>query len=627
MRVNKYSLFFILAGFSVTLVSGYWFQKPSFIWFDFLQRFSAQETLPKHTALIKIDQRTLDVLSESSKIYFPFPRELYGTAIQKLEQVGVRGIVFDILYTEPSVYGHEDDLAFKEAIQNSSVPIFLPGKSSGGTIKDPIPELKSVVEGLGTVEMMPESDGIMRRGLLGKLSFSESIALHFKVPFSPPQEESFLSFFEMRSFPTISFYELLTLDASKLNHLKNRLVFLAYTAPGLLDLKPTPIDKNSPGVIYHLTYLENRLNNQFIESLSKWVNGSLFFIFCFFQIMAIRSLSRPVSSMVFILFFPTATILIASMFMFFFYSYWLNPIPLLLGLLASGLSMLLLKFQDEWRERIRFARSLEHSMSKEMVGLIKNGSVQVERFGEERNVAIFFCDLEGFTGLSEKHTPIDLVEILNSFLDEAVSCITSNHGYVDKFIGDAIMALWGAPLRSDKDATNCIYAAVAIRKLMYQKQYPFKLRIGLHYGKTVVGNIGSHERHNYTAIGDSVNLASRLEGIAKQYGVEIIFSEELMKKANVKDHLGFVEIDNIKVKGRSTETRIFTHLLSEEEKFAKPYLEALNQYYEGRWKEAGEIFESIKIFSPANVMAERCRKLISGERNSFSKGVWIYDEK
>jgi adenylate cyclase len=313
-----------------------------------------------------------------------------------------------------------------------------------------------------------------------------------------------------------------------------------------------------------------------------------------------------------------------------------------LGLMLAA--FLTYRFQTEWRERERLAKSIENSMSTSMVKMIRNGELSLARFGERRTISILFSDLSGFTTLSEQTDPARLVEILNLYLDECVDLVFHHAGYVDKFIGDAIMALWGAPVVGQDDHAKLALraaleyeAAVTRFNAKAREQYGFEkdlftARVGLHSGPAIVGNIGSHSRYNYTAIGDSVNLASRLEGLGKYYGLTLLISEEALREAGALESDEVYLVDRVAVKGRSQAVAVYSRTQGYSKESIEHYARAFEHYQDGQWDLATEALVHAVDLPPAAILLERCqeavdRGAIEHPNRQLKDGVWHHDEK
>jgi adenylate cyclase len=241
---------------------------------------------------------------------------------------------------------------------------------------------------------------------------------------------------------------------------------------------------------------------------------------------------------------------------------------------------------------------------------------EVSLGGERREITILFSDIRGFTGISEKLAPEDLVDFLNTYFTRVTKVIMEQRGLVDKFIGDAIMAFWNAPLADTEHAEHAVYAALAMKEQLdhvrkeHGDKYPrLEIGIGINTGDAVVGNVGSTERLSYTAIGDSVNLASRLEGLTKYYGVHILISESTRKC--LKEDVVVRELDLVKVKGKKEPVKVYEVVglrdsVNDPEKI-KLYENSLHLYYKGKWRDAMKGFSALED-TASKLMFERCKE-------------------
>ncbi|MEA3352539.1 MAG: adenylate/guanylate cyclase domain-containing protein [Campylobacterota bacterium] len=208
--------------------------------------------------------------------------------------------------------------------------------------------------------------------------------------------------------------------------------------------------------------------------------------------------------------------------------------------------------------------SFSKYMPADLVKILIETGQEAKIGGVEKDLAVMFTDIEGFTTISETLTPVQLTTQLSEYFDLMANIITNNEGTIDKYIGDAVMAFWGAPLDIDNPVHKAIGTALELQKDLailntkWQKEGKAVLntRIGIHYGKTLVGNIGSEKRMNYTIIGDSVNIASRLEGINKNYGTNIMVSQEVYEI--IKDQYDLKYVDDIELKGKTKKSKIYS---------------------------------------------------------------------
>jgi len=267
---------------------------------------------------------------------------------------------------------------------------------------------------------------------------------------------------------------------------------------------------------------------------------------------------------------------------------------------------------------------------------------EIKLGGEKRDITIFFSDIRGFTPISEKLNPEELVHLLNEYLSEMTSIIIKDQGLVDKYMGDAIMAFWGAPLSLPNHAEiACSSSLEMIEKLHeLQKKWKqqgipfFEIGIGLNSGEAIIGNMGSSTRFDYTAIGDNVNIASRMEGLNKTYGTNIILTEKTLKL--IKDKFETRKLDAVKVKGKKKPIFIYelvcrkNELSKKQHDFIRSYEEGLEQYFEKKWKTAIKSFQKAleyKDDKAANMLITRCQEFLQNPPSKEWDGVWTMETK
>jgi adenylate cyclase len=259
--------------------------------------------------------------------------------------------------------------------------------------------------------------------------------------------------------------------------------------------------------------------------------------------------------------------------------------------------------------------------------------------GARRDVTVFFSDIAGFTSISEKMEPEPLVRFLNTYLGAMTNIILGRQGTLDKYEGDAIMAFWGAPISQEDHAIRACQAALECQKKLEELRFdwerqslpPFRIRIGLNSGEAIAGNMGSESRFDYTVMGDNVNLASRLEGISKQYGTELIISENT--RTLIGDDFVCRELDLIRVKGKDKPVRIFEligkkdEVTPEQTQKIEVFQKGLGFYRSKNFMAAIEKFKSITNDPPSGVFAHRCEVFIQNPPAEGWDGVWTFTEK
>ncbi|MCC5816645.1 MAG: adenylate/guanylate cyclase domain-containing protein [Leptospira sp.] len=249
-------------------------------------------------------------------------------------------------------------------------------------------------------------------------------------------------------------------------------------------------------------------------------------------------------------------------------SFYIIITGLLSGLIANQARKMLAKLLDSVKKNEFVTNVLGEYVSQEVKNkILDEGGLQIE--GEEKEITVLFADLRNFTTISEDRTPKEIVSILNEYFDTMVETIQKNGGVIDKFIGDAIMAYFGAPIHMNNPQQKAFNAAKEMMlnineiniKLGKRNLPILKQGIGLHHGVVVIGNIGSKTRKNYTIIGDTVNLASRLESLTKEIGKELIISDAVIKNLDIQDQNKFEIIRDINIRGKKDLISVYSYNL------------------------------------------------------------------
>jgi adenylate cyclase len=671
---------------------------------DHLYRATPLPPASGQVVVVTLGQADLDFFQKQG-VSWPWPRQLYAPLIEFCQRGGARAVIFDVLYFEDSVYGSEDDQRLAQAMEASGrvvLPFFLtraakdtepqiqgvisraslpikgnppPRLTNYRGMTTPIPPLLKAAAALGNVECGPDPDGIYRRlplvsvcqgHFLPLLSFGafchvqapgewrfkagDLVRGDYRVPLD--QEGRVLLKFRGpgHSFKRLSAANVIQSE-ERLKHgmapfyrpedLAGKWVLVGFTAPGLMDLKPTPVAPVFPGAELHATLLDNLLNGDFLRTVPPWLVWLWALVLAGVVTLAVLFSARlwtTLAALALLLAVNVGGSLLA-----FRASWWADPVApgVALGLafaLATAYS-----YATEGRQKLAIRRMFSHYMSEKVIAHLMEHPELLNLGGERRHVTLFFSDLAGFTTISERLSAEEVVGLLNDYLSRMTDIILDEEGTVDKFEGDAIMAFWGAPLPQEDQALRACRAALrqqaALAELNHHFQDmglpPLSMRIGLHSGEAVVGNLGSQKRFDYTAIGDTVNLASRLEGLNKFYGTYILASETTM--AECADGVLFREVDRVAVKGKEKPVGVFQPLglkdalPSEEEAFRKEFAEALELYRREKFPEATALFQDILAKhpgdSPSQVFLERCRNFQASPPPPDWNGVFRADKK
>jgi adenylate cyclase len=405
---------------------------------------------------------------------------------------------------------------------------------------------------------------------------------------------------------------------------QGKYIIIGATAAGLLDLKTNPYSRIMPGMEIWATALSNFLNQEFILPVSESVNFAATLIIIFLVFYLITHLNAKMGNIfLLLLFLGIFTI------DYLLWKYLRAPVNLTLilsGFVISYLLMITVSYLLEGKSRREIRKIFTRYLHPDVIKKLEENPDQIHLGGEEIYATVLYTDIYNFTTISETKTPRELVEDLNNYFSKLTGIILQHRGLLDKYMGDGIMALFGVPISREDHALLACEAAFAHKQLRIEMekkktltasdQLHVKTRTGINSGRLVAGNIGSDKRVDYTAIGDTVNLASRLEGVNKIYQTNIIISERTYQ--DVKQVFLCRELDFLRVKGKKEPTRIYElidkHINLNRTDWIDSYEEALELYRKGEWKKAAHQFEILStepVNDPAaKVMLDRCNYLI-----------------
>lgn len=314
----------------------------------------------------------------------------------------------------------------------------------------------------------------------------------------------------------------------------------------------------------------------------------------------------------------------------------------LAGMVLSFVASLAVSYMVEGKQRRYLKNAFKQYLSPAVIEQLIADPSQLKLGGERKEISIFFSDLQGFTSISESLSPEALTELLNDYLSDMSKIILDSGGTIDKYEGDAIIAFWNAPARVEHHARSSLEAAWACQKKLEERRAdfekraggrPFKMRIGLNTGFAIVGNMGSVSRFDYTMLGDSVNLAARLEGLNKQFGSYTMCAEAAKKQAEESGTiLKFRELARAAVVGKSEPVVVYEVMdektYNEKKALLDSFDRGLKEFYAGNFKEALNIFaQTEEADPPSKHYAEKCKTLISQKPEGEWLGIWKADTK
>ena len=529
----------------------------------------------------------------------------------------------------------------------------------------PIPEISAAAGNLGNVHLNPDRDNIYRRAALfhvfdgralpslalgcylavqpgasakittGRFSIDNrdipidrrgNAILNFRGP--PGTHKTYSAASVIQSELRIANGEMPTITEPE--PFKDAYVFFGFSAPGLFDLRPTPLSGVYPGVEINATMLDNLLANDFIRPVPTAVVVGLTLLITLLAGMATSAVSGIVKSIMVYAFFivaPVALCLIAYR-----EGFWLPLVVQEAGVTVTLFSAGLIYYTTEGRQKMFIKNAFKQYLSPAVIEELIRNPDRLKLGGERRMLSVFFSDLEGFTSISEGLDPEALTTLLNDYLSAMTDIIHEEGGTVDKYEGDAIIAFWNAPLEQPDHARRCVRAALRCQERLAAMRPSFRerlgrdlnMRIGINSGLAVVGNMGSHTRFDYTMIGDAVNLAARLEGINKQFGTYTLISHSAMEQ--MTGAFPVRELSRVAVVGRREPVLVYEPLqpwdVEQRQNQLAKFSEGLTLYYQGDFAGAVAVFTELAGEDPpARAYVTKCRQLIDHPPDQW-QGVW-----
>ncbi len=653
--------------------------------------------------LILIDQASLDWAARENDLRWPWMRQAYAPIVEFCRRGGAKAIVFDILYTETSMYGVDDDELFGAAIgaRPDFIGAFFTGDQAAQTLQwppyaprpswsieglndwltparrkqledpaaaFPVPHIARASAAIGTVRLVPDRDGVFRRiapfrlfddtpvPTLGLAAYLMGRSPENATPLAIREGEFRIGDVRMpidRNGRVILRYrgpsgthqafaaaaviqsELRLQEGAEPSIdpevFKDKYVLLGASAPGLKDLKPTPVDGDYPGVEIHATLLDNLLARDAIRDAPTAGVIALIFLLSIAAAAAIVAISGSLNNIWgFLIFLPIPFAVGAFAYQS---GFWWPVLAPAMGTAVALVGGVLLNYATEGRQKRFIKSAFKQYLGETVIDQIIADPSKLALGGERKELTMFFSDLEKFSTFSEKLEPPQLIDLLNAFLSDMGRVLMEEGGYVDKYIGDAIVAFWNAPLAQPDHAARAIRAALRCQQILREKQsifsakaagMPVRMRIGLNTGEVVVGNMGSEVRFNYTMLGDAANLAARLEGANKAFGTYILAAESTWRAAGAAAFGR--ELGLLQVVGRKQPVRVYEPMALRREDlpaWLSDYEAALRAVAEKRWAEAIAQFEKIPDDPTSQLYVRKLRALNGADWD----GVWALSEK
>ena len=526
---------------------------------------------------------------------WPFPRAMHGELLDRVSAGRPLAIGVDLLFDTPSSRGPKDDQALGAAVARAGNVVL----AAAATVDDqafyrridlnpPLPVIRKGATGVGPVNLINDPDGLVRRvpmsvrvgeqTLPGFDAALHRVAAHAGLAVTPlPDASDVLINFRggPRTFPWVPYYRVLRGEIGP-EAFRGKIVLVGPTSEILRDLVRTPFARRGgmPGVEIHANALETLVRGNPIREIPRWVGTLVAVVVALLgsalvgRLRALRALGAAVVVWGALTLGAFAGFALGDLWM----RVMAGTVALVLGYGSTGLE----HFVREQRDRRRLSRFF----SPDVLRAVVRASEELSLGSSRRLVTVLFSDLRGFTAISEKLQPEQVAAMLHEYLTEMTEIVFEHGGTVDKYIGDSVMALYNVPFEDPAHAIKAVRTALAFQEqtlaaaARWEAKFGVSIRcgVGINTGEAVVGTLGSRQRLEYTAIGDTVNLAARLESVTKEYGAAIIISEFTYE--HVKGRFVTKELGAVTVRGKSVPVKIYAVLATDIRTYPRAVLDA-----------------------------------------------------
>ena len=632
------------------------------------QAFDALPTPHKDIVIVAVDEQSVNQLGR-----WPWSRTVLASLLEKLQGASVVGL--DIIFSESSSAAEDEALANSIAEnENIIAGYFFRNESTQKVdseqldqlqdcayldyellsqqigikeykhVEVNIPQISNNALGCAFFNTEPDPDGVYRRYPLAyiyqgsifpplaiqlmryhinkdsHIVLDETGVAEFSINNVSIKNEKYaqLNFSEFNPSSILPAVDVIT-GKIKPSLFENKIVLVGVTEIGIFDLRPTPVEAVAPGVWLHYTALSNLLNN---EVLKRSAAFDYSFIIITLGSILVLSFMQGLWKRIFLYTLSLVSFYVIANLLFQVQNIWIREFYFLIpGLLLVSIIEVYAFFKTE-RRASEMKRAFSSYVSPEVVNSILANPDELHLGGTEREISILFNDIRNFTALSEHVSAQQLVQILNEIRDPLTMIVLNNRGMLDKYIGDAMMALFNTPLDLPNHADMAVKTALEMMSKLAEINQDFEQRdippigigVGINTGSCVTGNMGSSVRFEYTAIGDAVNLASRLEGLCKTYKCHIVISE--FTYAQLKSDYLIRMLDKVVVKGKSIPVKIY-EVMEPSDNNAQVkaiYEQALESYFVREFEKAKQLFSKLsETFNDptSEVFIDRCNQYLS----------------
>ena len=577
-------------------------------------------------------------------LQWPWPRELHARLIDELTRAGASVVAFDVLFSEPS--NEKSDAQLARAIRESGRVVLagdvVPQETAhfrGLQRVEPLPALREAGAATGIASIEVARDQVVRRFPQDPEAFWRvALDRHLRTegkpgyPAASPGPGALVRYTDAADIGYVSYYQALdpaTLLPEGIFNGRIALVGLVLkTSPDpkrRTDTFATPFLRFSqlfaPGVEIQGQFIASAYAGRAIRALpGAWIAV----VSALTLLLGVVLLRRWAALRATLFVLAGVAALLGVSYLLFERDVWLPvalPVGLLLGLyLGRGITAYL----DELRRKQEIRRAFEFYVAPTVVSQMTSHPERLVLGGERKELTVMFTDLAGFTAMSEGIAPEAVAQILNEHLTRMTEIVLRHGGTIDKFIGDAVMAFWGAPLDDPRHARNAVRAAIEMQAEMRRwRAEPagpkdLHMRVGINTGPMVVGNLGSKTRFDYPVIGDAVNLASRLESANRLYGTEILLTESVARQLG--DEIALMHVDRIRVKGKRDAIEIYT--AEPQAGSAAAATAAIEAYRAREWERAASLWREVLARSPGDGVAELYLARIERDRREVLSTDW-----
>lgn len=583
--------------------------------------------------IVSIDEQSF----EHFQTQWPWPREFHGSLLNRLNDAGAQAVFFDLIFDLPSSFGEFDDVQFAEAIMASDVPVYLAKYEKTEVISEgvlqsqvlPLPLYLQAGANAKAIALNYDLDGVVRAVP------SDGDSLWYEFGSKKSAIDRRIHFIgDANSFPKISYYRAADLNLMPDAVFKDKIVLVgldiladAEIAQHLDDRFLTPFTwfngKTMSGVEIHANLIENVRHDLTLSPLSDW---QMFLLALAIALIASYlftgfTIKKSVLGLIKLI----ALVLTLSLLSFYFQVY-VPIVSLVAVVLTSYLFYFAISFRSEQKQRRFISNAFSRYVSDNVLDELMDEPDKLELGGERKHLTILFADLAGFTNLSEQLGAEQVADILHEILTAHSEIIVKHGGTIDKYLGDAVMAFWGAPVADENQIEHAVAAALEMNmecakltdKLNKRGLPALKLRIGVNFGEAIVGHLGSDVLFDYTCIGDSVNQAARLESANRLYGTDVLISESVFSALQNKDL--FVLVDKVILKGKSEITRVYGYfpntLLTDKLNLA------FSSFCAQDWQRAKHLYNELKDGTDFEILAKLFLQRISHNELTMLSDDW-----